>query len=202
MSDTHIHCYEELIMLRNNVMHCDRENRVVLLHPQFIARLTQPDSDQDDYSALVRWVMKLRTPLTYSYVIPVHVNKNHWFVVVVDIHTGEIWSVESMPHDRSVVVALIKWFFERHWKEIGYCNDAPEWSVRLLTQPETPQQDDSVNCCVFACVVMDLYLANVRFSDMKNLLNQRNIGEISRRMALFMDAFNYMCVCLLYVFSA
>ena len=192
LSDNHINSYMELIDMRNKMMQTDGKNGIVFLNTQFMARLQQPDTG-DNYSSLVRWLLKLRTPSTYTYVIPVHFNQNHWFVTVVNVVSGEIVSVETLPgHDNTAVVHKIGWFFEYHWKEIGGGKESPTWSVEMLTPPVAPTQSDSCSCGVFACAIMDLYSVGTSFRLMREKLSQRNILEIRRRMAVFMDGFNYM----------
>ncbi len=176
-------------MLRNRLMHKDEENRIVVLSSQFCVRLAQ--RNQNKYRSLVRWVTKQRTPLTYAYVIPVPSKGSHWSLVIVDISTGKIRSVDSMHNDHSEIVERIKLFFQFHWNAIGFGDKPPKWNVKLLVPPAAPAQHDTVNCGVSACAVLDLYCIGISLRSMREYINHRNIGDIRRRMILFMDGFHY-----------
>lgn len=190
VSDGVIKGYSKIIMLRNDMLFKDNMNRVIILDPNFSVRIRQPDP-VNHHRHLVAWVTRQMTSETAVFVLPMFTDDRHWFTVIVDIKRGKIRSIETLDRDHTFVVTRIKDFFELYWPTIGGGRRRRRWSVRQLTPSKSPEQFDTFNCGVFCCAIMDLYCFGIKIANMKYLVNKHNIADIRKRIAIFMEGFNY-----------
>jgi Ulp1 family protease len=177
------------------VMDCDNHrspgivNRVVVVDPQYTAKLAMERGDTRNH-ALVNMMAQHKTPSTRQYFFPTNAEKTHWFLIVADIKNGKITGMETHKTNRMDALFKVRNILNNNWDALGN-GPKPVWKLKMKMPPTMPLQRDSVNCGIYTCAFMDLIAAGVTYSALKSLVFNRNINYIRDRFTWFMDGFNY-----------
>lgn len=140
------------------------------------------------YDSVRRWTMPkkfqlVKLPYTSIFeldkvILPVHLG-NHWTCAVVNLRDQALEYYDSLGHvNRGVIQALARWLEDEHQDKRS--EPAPshlkatEWKV-IANPPGTPQQQNGVDCGVFAIVCANYCGAGHVFD-----YNQRDVYEFLR----------------------
>ena len=192
--DSTIMGYCKLVQLRDNQMRNDKKTYTVLLDSHNSRKLLKPDT-RSKHKDVARYISRDMTRDTHSVIIPFHIEAgagSHWFLVICDVVNGKITAYETLYEDRTEYLKLVQTLFQSHWAMICRGRVQPKWTLKSIQPPETPFQNDAFSCGVYVCIFIDMYCMGILNRNMASLVNNRNIAEIRRRMALFMHGFNYM----------
>jgi Ulp1 family protease len=188
-------CDNTILAFGKLVMECDNHrspglvNRVVVVDPQYTAKLAMEGGNTRN-RALVNMMAQHKTPSTRQYFFPTNGDKTHWFLIVADIKNGKITGMETLKTNRMGALIKVKKILNDNWDALGN-GPKPVWKLKMKMPPTMPLQKDSVNCGIYTCAFMDLIAAGVTYSALKSLVFNRNINYIRGRFTRFMDGFNY-----------
>ena len=93
-----------------------------------------------------------------QFIIPIHINKIHWFLIVIRNSTKEIWLIDSLPNEHaSSYFNNVMRFWSDYMQSQGedYIN-CSEWK---FIDKNCTRQEDSDSCGIFMCSNM-LLLCN------------------------------------------
>jgi hypothetical protein len=180
----------KLVMLRDNFKSPGSRNRVVVVDPQYTAKLAMERGNTRNI-ALVNMMAKHKTSNTQQYHFPTNADKVHWFLIVANLNKNRITGFETIATDRMGALIKVRDILNDNWDVLG-SGPVPVWKLKMKMPPlAMPLQKDSVNCGIYTCAFMDLIAAGVTYSKLRNFVFNRNINHIREQFARFMNGFNH-----------
>lgn len=99
----------------------------------------------------------------------------HWRLVSVDIKNQIITYYDSLNRDGTDILNAIKDFLEEHATKTNFKSETNSWKTTVF--PDTPQQDNSNDCGVFACQIAKALAAGKPIT-----VSQTQIQELRKQM--------------------
>jgi Ulp1 protease family, C-terminal catalytic domain len=107
-----------------------------------------------------KWVKKwsLEDKKLHQFVIPIHINDAHWFLMVVKKEMRQIWLIDSLDNaNPDLYFNNVMHFWSDYMRDRGEVDiDCSQWQFIVKS---CTLQDDSVSCGIFMCANM-LMLCN------------------------------------------
>lgn len=143
---------------------------------QFLVR-----DDQYEYSRVSRWTKNVNLFDYKKILVPIHVNENHWILIVIDLITKKINHYDSIGSINTVYMEHLLCYIKDEWyAKMATDLNTKEW--RCETVGDVPRQNNGDDCGVFVCqfakqIVIDGDVNQVNQSDM-NYYRSEMINEI------------------------
>jgi hypothetical protein len=165
----------KLQLLSDDWLHCDLVDCWTILLNHSYSQIASSQStfvtttyfynkhfESDVYSVekLMKWVKKSRLDQMRlkQFVIPIHINAAHWFLIVIRKTTKEIWLIDSLPNAHpGIYFNNIMRFWADYMHLIGEGDiDCSQWKFFVKS---CTRQEDFDSCGIFMCSNM-LLLCN------------------------------------------
>ncbi len=190
LTDNIIMAYSKAVEFRNDLLHGGKKVAVIM-DPQYSTMVENPNRGDTNHKTVARWIAAHITADTKAIFFPANIPRVHFFSVIVDLVNYVVYAIETKRgNDHTPSLLLYKGLLVNHWNIIRPGVSPPKWTIKMITPPVAPLQSDGCNCGVFVCAIMDLYTMGIPINSLASLVNHRNIGDIRRRIATFMDGFN------------
>lgn len=171
LNDNIINCYMNLIQERSNIPTEDNLPTVYTMNTHFVSRLIE-----SGYKSVERWTKRVNIFSFNIILFPVHVNNNHWALVVVDFRQKTIRYYDSMGNTNPKVLDAI----ENYLKEESLSKLKKPFDIvpfKKQNVENIPRQDNGNDCGVFSCIFAEVISRNKQIN-----FTQENIPYFRDRM--------------------
>eukprot|EP00940_MAST-03C_sp_MAST-3C-sp2_P002696 g2696.t1 len=140
---------------------CERTPGTFAFNSFFFSKLTEDDNTKNAYARVERWTRGLDLWQFEKIIIPLHLS-NHWAIAVVYTRERKIAYFDSLNPSgrggRTVFRALRSYLKDDHMKKRREALDMRDWVD--ISVVGIPQQQNYIDCGVFAAKFADLVCAN------------------------------------------
>nr|CEL69452.1 TPA: Ulp1 protease family, C-terminal catalytic domain-containing protein [Neospora caninum Liverpool] len=191
LNDEVINFYMQMLQERNEKQRALGQNiwKTFFFNTFFYAKLTGGHSADVtyDYASVRRWTRRQNVDIfaVDLVLIPLHVNRLHWTLGVVDMRKGKrkIYFFDSLGgKNKTWFLTMRRYLQDEHTdKHEKPLEDIDEWCIPedFASEKYTPQQANGFDCGVFICQMAEC-IADGRSFD----FSQKDIPRIRHKMAL------------------
>ncbi|EPT26540.1 Ulp1 protease family, C-terminal catalytic domain-containing protein [Toxoplasma gondii ME49] len=191
LNDEVINFYMQMLQERNKKQRALGQNiwKTFFFNTFFYAKLTGGHSADVtyDFASVRRWTRRQNVDIfaVDLILIPLHVNRLHWTLGVVDMRKGKrkIYFFDSLGGTNKTWFATMRRYLQdEHADKRGKpLEDIEEWCIPddFASEKYTPQQANGFDCGVFICQMAECITDGRSFD-----FSQKDIPHIRRKMAL------------------
>jgi len=172
LNDSIINVYMELITERSSIK--PNLPQVYSMNTFFFDTLKNRG-----YRAVRRWTKKVDLFEKDICFCPIHVNRIHWTLAIIDFRKKEISYLDSMGGGNTVCLKMLKSYLEEeHNDKKKQPYDTSDWTL-VNRHQEVPQQMNGSDCGVFACLFAEFIARDAKLS-----FSQSDIPILRKKIVL------------------
>ena len=188
--DTMVKIFQDAVDYRNK---CIGVHNICLLDP-IICQWIVKSNMCNENERFIKFITKEVAKGIENFAFSINSSGNHWYSMFINFQTGKpfaeirIIDVIRFSHRNHLVAA--RDLLVANWHIIHPGRSQTMWKLFFHLPDESPLMTDGCSCGPFSCIILDLYCLGIPINKLKQFVNQGNIDEFRRRIAIFLCGFN------------